>query len=111
VKIWKDGDTRGVTPPNHFGGLEVLDIIPFAGRNFSVQLSKAPPGGGGEMHHHEKWSQMFFVIDGEMTFDTGQERFTLKRGESVLFDPREPHHTLNESRKDSLCLVVTVAQG
>jgi mannose-6-phosphate isomerase-like protein (cupin superfamily) len=63
------------------------------------------------MHHHEKWSQMFFVIDGEMTFDTGQERFTLKRGESVLFDPREPHHTLNESRKDSLCLVVTVAQG
>ena len=111
MKIWKDGVAKGVTPPNHFGGLEVLDVVPFADRNFSVQVSKAPPGGGGEMHHHDAWSQVFYVVDGEMTFDTGEERFTLKAGEAVLFDPKDPHHTLNESAKDSLCLVITVPQG
>ena len=46
MKIWKDGDKSGITPPNHFGGLEVLDIVPLAGSAFSVQVSKAPPGGG-----------------------------------------------------------------
>ena len=78
MNIWKNGAATGVTPPNHFGGLNVLDIVPFKGSNFSVQLSKAPKGGGGELHHHDDWSQVFFVVKGQMTFDTGKERFTLK---------------------------------
>lgn len=108
MKVWKDGDKRGITPPNHFGGLEVLDIVSLAGSPFSVQVSKAPPGGGGEMHHHEEWSQVFYVAKGEMTFDTGKERFTLTEGQSVLFEPGDPHYTLNESEEESTCLVITV---
>ncbi len=107
MKVWKDGDKRGITPPNHFGGLEVLDIVPFGGGAFSVQVSKAPSGGGGEMHHHEDWSQVFYVVDGELTFDTGQDRFTLTKGQAVLFEPGDPHYTLNESEAESTCLVIT----
>lgn len=110
MKIWKDGDATGVTPPNHFGGLNVLDIVPFSGRNFSIQLSKAPKGGGGELHHHDHWSQLFYVIEGELTFDTGKENFTLTKGQAVLFDPGDPHYTINKGDALSQCLVITVDQ-
>ena len=110
MKIWKDGDKTGITPPNHFGGLNVLDIVPFAGSNFSVQLSKAPKGGGGELHHHDDWSQVFYVLQGALTFDTGKERFTLTRGQAVLFEPGDPHYTINEGEEESVSLVITVQQ-
>lgn len=110
MKIWKDGAAQGVTPPAHFGGLTVLDVVPFKGNNHAIQVSRAPKGGGGEMHHHEDLAQTFFMIDGEMTFDTGKERFTLKPGEAVLFEPHDPHYTINEGDKDATYLVITVQQ-
>ena len=110
MKIWKNGDETGITPPNHFGGLNVLDVVPFTGSNFSVQVSKAPKGGGGELHHHESWSQVFYIVDGALTFDTGKDRFTLTKGQAVLFEPFDPHYTLNEQDEDCTSLVITVKQ-
>ena len=49
--------------------------------SFTLKQSRAPKGGGGELHHHEDLAQTFFIISGELTFDTGKERFTLKQGE------------------------------
>lgn len=111
MRIWKDGSKTGVTPPNHFGGLNVLDIVPFKDSSFSVQVSKAPPGGGGDMHHHDTWSQVFYVADGQLTFDTGSERFTLTEGQAVLFEPGDPHYTLNEGDSESTTIVITVEHG
>ena len=111
MQKWNKSKSEPLTPPGHFGGLEVLDIVPFKGRNFSIQLSKAPPGAGGEMHHHDTWAQLFYVVKGELTFDTGEERFTLHDGESVLFDPHDPHYTLNEGAEESLSLVITIDQA
>jgi quercetin dioxygenase-like cupin family protein len=111
MEIWNPDKSEPFTPPDHFGGLEVLNIVPFEGRNFSVQVSTAPPGAGGEMHHHESWAQVFYVIKGELSFDTGSERFTLHQGESVLFEPNDPHHTINEGTEDSVSLVITIDQG
>jgi len=89
----------------------VLDIVPFAGSQFSVQVSKAPHGGGGELHHHDNWSQVFYVVEGQMTFNTGEDRFTLTQGQAVLFEPRDPHYTLNEGDATSTCLVITIDHG
>jgi quercetin dioxygenase-like cupin family protein len=108
VKIWKDGEKTGITPPNHFGGLNVLDIVPFADGSFSVQVSKAPKGGGGELHHHDTWSQVFYVVSGALTFDTGSDRFTLSSGQAVLFEPGDPHYTINEQEEECVSLVITV---
>jgi mannose-6-phosphate isomerase-like protein (cupin superfamily) len=108
MKIWREKKPEGFTPPAHFGGLKVTNIVPFGDGEFSVQVSKAPPGAGGEMHHHDSWSQVFFVLEGELTFDTHREQFTLYPGESVLFEPKDPHATLNEGKTDSVSLVFTV---
>ena len=108
MKIWKDAGRTGITPPNHFGGLNVLDIVPFADGDFSVQVSRAPKGGGGELHHHDTWSQVFYIVEGSLTFDTGQERFTLDKGQAVLFAPGDPHYTINENELDSVALVITI---
>lgn len=110
MQLWSSSNTNPFTPPGHFGGLEVLNIVLFEGRNFSVQVSKAPPGGGGELHHHEAWAQVFYVVKGELTFDTGRERFTLREGESVLFEPNDPHATLNQGQDESVSLVITIDQ-
>jgi quercetin dioxygenase-like cupin family protein len=110
MRIWKESDVEGFTPPDHFGNLKVFNVVPFENSNYCVQVSKAPPGGGGEMHHHDTWSQVFYVMAGELTFDTGKQRFTLKAGESVVFDPKDPHLTVNEGDNDSISLVITVKQ-
>jgi quercetin dioxygenase-like cupin family protein len=110
MNIWKNAAATGITPPNHFGGLNVLDIVPFKGNNFCIQLSKAPKGGGGDLHHHDDWAQAFYMVKGEMTFDTGKERFTLKPGESVLFEPGDPHYTVNEADEQAEYLVITIQQ-
>lgn len=110
MQIWKNSAAEGLVPPNHFGNLRTLDVVPFKGRNFAVQMSKAPKGGGGEMHSHDDWAQVFFVMKGSLTFDTGTERFTLQAGEAVLFEPNDPHYTLNEGDDDSVSLVITVQQ-
>ena len=108
MQIWRNQNPETFTPPAHFGGLAVTNIVPLAHGDFSVQVSTAPPGGGGELHHHDEWSQLFFVIKGELTFDTGKERFTLQAGQAVLFEPKDPHATLNEGAGDSVSLVFTV---
>lgn len=108
MQIWRNGAAEGYTPPAHFGGLKVNDIVAFEGRDFAVQIATIPPGGGGELHHHETWSQLFYIVDGQMTFDTGAERFELVSGQSVLFEPLDPHETLNEGTSDTRALVFTV---
>ena len=108
MHIWRSEERETFVPDGHFGGLEVADVVPFAGRNYSVQVSYAPPGGGGELHHHDDWEQVFYVMKGELTFDTGEERFTLRAGESVTFAPRESHATLNEGDADSVSMVITI---
>jgi len=110
MQIWRNEDVASFTPPGHFGGLKVSDIVPFKGRNFSVQVSTAPPGAGGEMHHHDDWAQVFYVMGGQLTFDTGTERFTLHAGQGVLFETGDPHYTLNEGDGPSVSLVITVQQ-
>lgn len=85
-------------------------FVPAAGQDKAraVQIATIPPGGGGESHYHETWSQLFYIVDGQMTFDTGAGRFEMVSGQSVLFEPHDPHGTLDEGTGDTLALVFTV---
>lgn len=111
MHIHRSKQAERFEPPGHFGHLEVADVVARAtGGNFGAQLSFCPPGGGGETHSHSDDAQLFLVVQGELTFDTGAERFTLRQQEGVLFEPGEPHATLNETSTPSLSVVVTVAR-
>lgn len=111
MHTFRASEATSVEPAGHFGGLSISDVVSRAkGGNFAVQLSYCPPGGGGEKHSHDADAQLFLVIEGELTFDTGNERFTLHEREGVLFEVNEPHATLNESDKPSVSVVVTVGQ-
>lgn len=109
MRLFRSDDATKVEPSGHFGGLTVADVVPRdVGENFAVQLSYCPPGGGGEMHSHADEAQLFLVMEGELSFDTGAERFTLGAEQGVLFEPGEQHATRNDSSADSLSVVVTV---
>ena len=106
---WRVSEAAWREPPGHSGGLQVSDVVDRSvGDNFVVQHSYAPPGGAGAMHVHDDDAQLFYVMQGSLSFDTGAERFTLDAGEAVLFMPGEQHATMNDSTADSRSLVVTV---
>lgn len=111
MHIFKAEQASRVEPAGHYGGLAVSDAVPLdVGGNFVAQLSYCPPGGGGESHHHTEESQLFLVMKGELSFDTGSEQFTLHEGEAVLFQPFEQHATHNHSDSESVSVVITVKQ-
>lgn len=108
MHIYRSSEAERFEPAGHYGHLEVSNIVTKDIAQFATQISYCPPGGGGEMHHHDDEDQLFFVIKGQLTFDTGDDRFTLKEGEGVLFHAGEPHFTVNDSKEDSVSVVVTV---
>lgn len=111
MQIWKNDSPDMTEPAGHFGGLKSTDIIPFAGRHYAVQLAVVPPGGGGHSHSHDTFDQLFYILDGQLTFTVDDETFELTAGQSVLLQPTEPHGTLNEGSTDTRVLVVTVDLG
>lgn len=110
MKILRNGAATAVTPDGHYGGLTVSNVSTKAETgSFSIQVSTCPPGGGGEMHSHPADTQVFFVIDGELSFDVADREFTLGAGDAVVFQRNERHATRNPSTSTvSRSLVITV---
>ena len=109
MHIYRASESERFEPAGHYGHLEVSNIVGSEQKvQFATQLSYCPPGGGGHMHHHDKEDQLFVVIKGSLTFDTGSDRFTLQEQEAVLFHAGDPHFTINETQEESVSLVTTV---
>jgi quercetin dioxygenase-like cupin family protein len=52
-----------------------------------------PAGWDGPPLHHHDFDEAFYVLDGELTFQVGDELATAGPG-SLTFAPRGSHHTL-----------------
>jgi quercetin dioxygenase-like cupin family protein len=66
--------------------------------------------GGPPLHHHD-FDEAFYVIEGELTFQLGDEVFTRRAGE-LAFAPRGAHHTFaNLSGADARTLIVITPAG
>ena len=60
--------------------------------------------GGPARHLHYDQDEWFYAIEGEFIFEIGQERFTLKPGDSLLGPRRVPHvwaYVGDSTRQDS----------
>lgn len=53
---------------------------------------------GAHMSHHEG-REFGFILEGELVLELGFERFTLRCGDSIIFDSTTPHRLINKSDK------------
>jgi mannose-6-phosphate isomerase-like protein (cupin superfamily) len=75
-----------------------------------VELAASAEFAGPPLHHHD-FDEAFYVLDGEMTFQLGDELRTAGAGE-LVFAPRGSHHTLaNLSGAPARYLVVCTPAG
>ncbi len=67
-------------------------------------------GGGPPLHHHA-FDEAFYVLEGELTFQLGDERFVRRAG-GLAFVPGGAHHTFaNLSGSDARTLIVITPAG
>jgi mannose-6-phosphate isomerase-like protein (cupin superfamily) len=70
-----------------------------------------PAGSPGPPLHHHDFDEAFYVLDGELTFQLGEELATACAG-TLTFAPRGSHHTLaNPSAEEARYLLVCTPAG
>ena len=75
-----------------------------------VELT-VPPGWDGPPLHHHDFDEAFYVLDGELTFQLGEQLRAAGPGE-LIFAPRGAIHTLaNLSARDARYLLVCTPGG
>jgi mannose-6-phosphate isomerase-like protein (cupin superfamily) len=70
-----------------------------------------PPGGGPPPHVHSREVESFYVLEGEITFQVGDERRTAGPGTFVHMPIGVPHAFKNESDRTTRMLISVVPAG
>ncbi len=75
-----------------------------------VELASGPGFAGPDLHRHD-FDETFYVLEGELTFQLGEQRFTRRAGE-LAFAPRNVAHTYaNHSGAPAHALLVCTPAG
>jgi quercetin dioxygenase-like cupin family protein len=75
------------------------------GRNAAMDNSVGPSFAGPPLHHHD-FDELFYVLEGELTFQIRDAVVTRRAGE-LAFAPRGVHHTwANHSAAPARTLIV-----
>src|ERR687885_2485426 len=76
----------------------------------AIETSSSPGFAGPPLHRHD-FDEAFYVIEGELTFQLGDEVFTRGAGE-LAFAPRNVAHTYaNHSDAPARALIVCTPAG
>ena len=67
-----------------------------------------PPGGGPPPHVHRREEEGFYIVEGEITFQIGDERVVATKGMFANMPVGTPHCFKNESDRPAR-MIVTVA--
>jgi quercetin dioxygenase-like cupin family protein len=94
------------------GGQEVF--VKVAGADTNDQLScffhTVPPMSGPPLHQHTREDELFYVIEGEVTFQIDGNR-TLAKAGTTLFAPRLTVHAFQNFTQNPARLLITVSPG
>ena len=75
-----------------------------------IAVVELTSGGRPPLHHHD-FDETFYLLEGELTFQLGDEVFTRRAGE-LVFAPRGiPHTYANLSRAPARALLVITPAG
>jgi quercetin dioxygenase-like cupin family protein len=76
-----------------------------------LAVAETPPGAGPPPHVHARDDELFFVLQGELSFLAGREWVPAPQG-SVIFAPRGVPHTFrNAGSSPSRHLVIALPSG
>ncbi len=70
-----------------------------------------PPGGGPPPHVHSREEESFYVLEGEVTFQVGDERIVIRAGTFANMPVGTPHSFKNESNQPAKMLISVAPAG
>jgi quercetin dioxygenase-like cupin family protein len=98
--------------PLTIGGQEVFIKVAGADTNdaLSCMFHTVPPMTGPPLHQHQHEDELFYVIEGEVTFQIDGKR-TLAKAGSTLFAPRLSVHAFQNFTQTTARLLITLTPG
>jgi quercetin dioxygenase-like cupin family protein len=111
-QIGERGDVGTATPIAPAGGrVNVLVRSEQSDARIAVMDNRIRAGSAGPRLHHHDFDELFCVLEGELTFQLGDELVTRRAGE-LAFVPCGVHHTFaNLSDADARTLIVCTPAG
>jgi quercetin dioxygenase-like cupin family protein len=75
------------------------------GASVSLILDESGPGKGPRLHRHP-YDETWVVVEGNLTFQAGDERFAARVGDIVIVPPNTPHKFTNDGpgRSKLVCI-------
>jgi quercetin dioxygenase-like cupin family protein len=70
-----------------------------------------PPGGGPPPHVHSRENEGFYILEGEITFQIGEERIVATPGTFANMPIGTPHSFKNESDRAAKVLITIAPAG
>ena len=67
------------------------------------------PGRGTPLHVHPKQDEIFYVLEGEYGFAVGNDKFRLKKGESIFLPRQVPHSWVQLSEQGKMTVTLQPA--
>lgn len=104
---------EGRTPtPLRFFGEEVTVKIAGADTNdqLCTTLHRVPPMAGPPLHQHQREDELFYVLEGEVTFQIDGKRIVVQQGTTALA-PRLSVHAYQNFTDKPIRLLVTCSPG
>jgi mannose-6-phosphate isomerase-like protein (cupin superfamily) len=100
---------RAIEPGS--GRVNVLLTGATSSGHTAVMDNHVPAGAGGPPLHHHAFDEAFYVVEGRLDFQVGNERTTVESGEMV-FAPGGAHHAFaNPHPTDARMLLVCTPAG
>jgi quercetin dioxygenase-like cupin family protein len=98
--------------PLQIGGQEVFVKVAGADTNdqFSCLFHSVPSMSGPPLHQHMREDELFYVIEGEVTFQIDGNR-TLAKAGTTLFAPRLTVHAFQNFSQNPALLLITLVPG
>jgi quercetin dioxygenase-like cupin family protein len=82
----------------------------FAGESCLIVATKVPPGVAGPPRHRHPSDQTYFVVQGELSIELGQQTEVAKARSAVFIPAGLPHHNWNDGDEDEVHIEV-IAPG
>jgi quercetin dioxygenase-like cupin family protein len=78
---------------------------------YTIWEAIVPPGGGPPPHVHSREEEGFYILEGEITFQIGDQRNVARAGTSANMPVGTPHSFKNETNRPAKMLILVAPAG